>query len=45
MIGVTIFIDKPTHKKVLLKQINKFDKEKTVAEVCAIAIEKGIDRV
>jgi len=44
-VGVTVFVEKAVHTKVLLKQIQKFDKQKTIAEVCALAIEKGIDKV
>lgn len=44
-IPVTVWVEKPVHTKVLLKQIEKFDKNKTIAEVCALAIEKGIDKV
>lgn len=44
-VPVTVNVEKTVHRKVIKKQILKFDKEKTIAEICAIAIERGIDKV
>lgn len=44
-IPVTVKLKKSVHKKVVDKQIDKFDKEKTIPEICSLAIEKGIDKV
>lgn len=43
--SVMIELDNDLHLAVVTKQIKKFKKSITIAQVCALAVAKGIDKV